>query len=158
MTTLLARSFSRGFRAAAAAAATRPGTYYGSARFASVLVVSDPLSEDGSLPVATQSAVTAAMKWLQVTGDATNDCILLTTGPAGPSSSLEGVTKAVNATTDSKVVETAANAIQQAAEKYSPDVIMGTATKWGSSVIPRAAALLQKSPLSDVLEIIDASK
>uniref|UniRef100_A0A7S3LCZ6 Electron transfer flavoprotein alpha/beta-subunit N-terminal domain-containing protein n=1 Tax=Amphora coffeiformis TaxID=265554 RepID=A0A7S3LCZ6_9STRA len=152
MTMSLARSLSRGFRAAAA---SRPRNH-GSARFASVLVVSDPLVEDGSLPVATQSAVTAALQWLKATGDTTNDCILLTTGPAGPTSSLEGVTQSVNATTDSKVVETAANAIQQAAEKYSPDLIMGTATKWGSSVIPRAAAMLQKSPLSDVVEIIDA--
>ena len=131
---------------------------YGSTRFASVLVVSDPVSEDGSLPVATQSAVTAAVQWLKAAGETTNDCILFTTGSISPTSSLEGVTRMVNAKTDSKVVETTANAIQQAADKYSPDIIMGTATKWGSSVIPRAAALLQRSPVSDVVEIIDASK
>lgn len=123
------------------------------------MVVSDPLSEDGSLPVATQSAVTAALRWLEAAGEATtNECVLLTTGTAPPTTGVRGVTHAVHAMTESKVVETAANAIQQAATKHSPDVIMGTATKWGSSLIPRAAALLHKSPLSDVLDIVDASK
>ena len=69
-----------------------------------------------------------------------------------------GVSRVVHATTTSPVVETAANAIQQAADTYQPNVIMGTATKWGSSVVPRAAALLQVSPLSDVVDIVDTSK
>ena len=128
-------------------------------RMASVLVVSDPLADDGSLPVATQSAVTAALQWLDATGDATKDCILLTAGGATPPTAVpQGVTQHVHATTESKLVETAANAIQQAATDHSPNCIMGTATKWGSSVVPRAAALLQTSPLSDVVDIIDAGK
>ena len=126
------------------------------------MVISDPLSEDGSLPVATQSAVTAALKWINAKGDATNDCILLTTGGNPPAQVPTGVTKAVHATTSAGsnklVVETAANAIQQAATEYAPDCIMGTATKWGSSVVPRAAAMLQTSPISDVVDILDARK
>lgn len=164
MTTLLARSFHpvRARLATTTTTTTSLGRHYGatSKRLASVLVVSDPLSDDGTLPAATQSAVTAALKWLQVKGDdSTKDCILLTTGgDAAPPVVPSGVTQHVHATTTSKVVETAAAAIQQAAAEHKPNCIMGTATKWGSSVVPRAAALLQTSPLSDVIDIVDAGK
>lgn len=140
-----------------------------SPRWASVLVVSDPGSTTTTLPVATQSAVTAALQWLAAKGDAENKCILLTTGGSGEDATTtmalpQGVTHHVHAQTTTTtasemiVVETAANAIQQAAVQYTPDCIMGTATKWGSSVIPRAAALLHDSPLADVVEIVDARK
>ena len=160
MTTLLARSFAKTTSLLAARHPVRTSTTTTTTtRLASVLVVSDPLADDGSLPVATQSAVTAALQWLDKTGDATQDVILLTTGgSAAPTAVPTGVTQHVHATTDSKVVETAANAIQQAAADCSPNCIMGTATKWGSSVVPRAAALLQTSPLSDVVDIVDKGK
>ena len=154
MTSLLARSFQ-----STRSVAPWRRSLVGGHRQASVLVVSDPLGEDGSLPVATQSAVTAALKWLEAKGDATNDCILLTTGgSSAPTQVPQGVSQHLHATTASAnlVVETAASAIQQAAADTSPNCIMGTATKWGSSVVPRAAALLKTSPLSDVIDFVDA--
>jgi electron transfer flavoprotein alpha subunit len=134
------------------------------ARRASVLVVADPLSADGHLSVATQSAVTAATTWLDARDDdAPHHCVLLTTGVTPPTSRAlpAGVTAHTHAvtTTANFVVETAAAAIVQAAtgaSATSPDLVVGAATKWGSSVLPRAAALLQVSPVPDVVAILDA--
>lgn len=162
MTSLLARSLAKKMATARSNLVAAPGS-----RRASVLVVADPLGDDGALPVATQSAVTAALQWLQAKGgdnanndDKDDECILLTTGPSQATAVPAAVTSVLHATTTGKaaVAETAATAVRQAAEKCSPDVIMGTATKWGSSVVPRAAALLQVSPLSDVVGVVDESK
>ena len=155
MSSLLARSFPRGL-----SSTLRHRTAVSSHRWASVLVVSDPLDASGTLPVAAQSAVTAALQWLAAKGDATSECVLLTTGGTTPPAAVPaGVTHTLHATTTQPlVVETAAAAIQQAVADVSPDIIMGTATKWGSSVIPRAAALLTTSPLSDVTQIVDDSE
>ena len=137
-------------------------TTSGARREASVLVVSDPLAPDGSLPVATLSTVTAALQWINKVGDTDNQCILLTTGGQAPSVLPQGVTHAVHATADdenvTRLVEPTANTIQAAAADKAPDMIMGSATKWGSSVMPRAAALLQTSPLSDVVAIESKSE
>jgi electron transfer flavoprotein alpha subunit len=135
------------------------------ARLASVLVVADPLAADGHLSVATQSAVTAATTWLDARDDdAPHHCVLLTMGVTPPSSRAlpAGVTAHTHAvtTTPNYVVETAAAAIVQAASTggstAKPDLVVGAATKWGSSVLPRAAALLQVSPVPDVVAILDA--
>lgn len=151
MTLLLARSLAQ-----TAAKLTTASASTCSRRWASVLVVADPLGDGGALPVATQSAVTAAQQWLQATGDATNECVLLVTGPNPPTAVPSDVTSVYHAQTSSKTVETAATAIQQAADKMGgANMVMGTSTKWGSSVIPRAAALLQTSPISDVIAVVD---
>jgi len=121
-------------------------------RYASTLVLSEPLTEASATPPATQSAVTAA---LQLASD--NNVVLLTVGATPPSQAPTGVSKVVHASTsDHPVPETVAAAIQKAL----PDdctAVVGTSTKFGSTVIPRAAALLNASPVTDITEIVDAS-
>jgi electron transfer flavoprotein alpha subunit len=128
----------------------------GSRRAASVLVVSDPVDEDGTVPVSTQAVVTAALEWCAAKGDAENQCVLLCN--RAPTVLPEGVTHVVPTANDDKVVETAATAVSLATQEHKPNIVMGSATKWGSSVIPRAAALLQVAPLADVISIVDSSK
>ena len=59
---------------------------------------------------------------------------------------------------DDKLAESTANAIQHVAETKDCNIVLGTSTKFGSTVIPRAAALLDVSPITDILEIHDESK
>lgn len=106
-------------------------------RWASTLVISDPLN--GSVtPPSTQSAVTAA----KALG---NDVELLTN--TLPTEIPEGVSKVYYGSFPN--VETMARAI----ESLKPDVVVGTSTKFGSTVIPYAAGLLDASPITDIIAI-----
>ena len=124
-------------------------------RWASVLVVSD--SPTATLLPSTQSAVSAAK---QIgSGD---DVVLLTVGSEGPPTQVpEGVSAIFHYSTKSLALpETWALAIHQVTTTKVEDckAVIGTSTKTGSSVIPRAAALLNVSPISDILEVIDSGK
>lgn len=118
-------------------------------RMASTLVISEPLNADGSTPVGTQSTVTAATKLNN--GNAIH---LLVVGGTSPSKVPEGVSKVVHVPIDDKLSETVANAIFAAAGDDC-NIVVGTASKFGSTVVPRAAALLDASPVTDILEIED---
>jgi len=118
-------------------------------RMASTLVISEPLEEDGSTPAGTQSTVTAATQL-----NNGNDIHLLVVGGASPSKVPEGVSKILHVPIDDKLSETVASAVLEAADENC-SVVVGTASKFGSTVVPRAAALLDVSPVTDILEIED---
>jgi electron transfer flavoprotein alpha subunit len=121
-------------------------------RWASTLVLSDPLTGDAWVPPSTQSAVQAAT--VLAPG---NDILLLIVGDVAPVKSPVGVTKILHAATANShaTAETIATAIQQAAEAADDLThIVGASTKYGSMVIPRAAALLGSSPVTDIVEIL----
>jgi electron transfer flavoprotein alpha subunit len=121
-------------------------------RWASTLVLSEPLTADAWIPPSTQSAVQAAMALAP-----DNDILLLVVGDLPPVKAPTGVSKIVHAKTANShaTPETIAEAIQQAA-KAADDLthIVGASTKYGSTVIPRAAALLGSSPVTDIVEIL----
>ena len=124
-------------------------------RMASTLVISEPLNEDGSTPAGTQSTVTAATKL-----NNGNDIHLLVVGGISPLKVPLGVSKVFHVPIDDKLSETVANAVLESVNKNDDDcnVIVGTASKFGSTVVPRVAALLDVSPVTDILEIEDESK
>lgn len=120
-------------------------------RCASTLVVSEPLV-DGATPPGTQSTVTAAAKLGQ-------SISLLVVGTTPPSKVPAGVTKVYHVVNGDKLSESVALAIQAAVQASGDtSVVMGASSKFGSTVIPRAAALLNASPITDILEIEDESK
>lgn len=116
-------------------------------------MVSDPLLLDGATPPGTQSTVTAAAKLGQPIS-------LLVVGDSPPSKIPDGVTKVYHVANGDRLSESVASAIQAAVDASAGDtsVVMGTSSKFGSTVIPRAAALLNVSPITDILEIQDGSK
>jgi electron transfer flavoprotein alpha subunit len=120
-------------------------------RWASTLVVSEPLLVDGATPPGTQSTVTAANQLGQAVD-------LLVVGDVAPSKVPEGVTNVYHVPIGDRLAETVASAIQSVATSKDCSVVMGTSSKFGSTVIPRAAALLQVSPITDILQIQDESK
>jgi electron transfer flavoprotein alpha subunit len=119
-------------------------------RWASTLVISDPLNEAGETPPGTQSAVNAAGKFGQAVA-------LLVVGASPPKKIPETVTIVYYVGVGDKLSETVASSIQAVAISKDCNIIVGTASKSGSTVIPRAAALLESSPITDILEIQDAS-
>jgi electron transfer flavoprotein alpha subunit len=121
-------------------------------RFASTLVVSEPLLEGAVPPPGTQAAVTAA----QQLGNSSID--LLVVGDQAPSQIPAGVAKVLHANIADNLGESVANAIQSAQEKNSYSHIVGTASKFGSNAIPRAAAILDVAPVTDIIEIVEAGK
>ena len=118
---------------------------------ASTLVISEPLNDDGSTPAGTQSTVTAATQL----GD--NDIHLLVVGDSAPTKVPQGVSKVVHVPIGDKLSETVASAVLEAASDDC-NLVVGTASKFGSTVVPRAAALLDVSPVTDILEIEDESE
>eukprot|EP00522_Entomoneis_paludosa_P018215 CAMPEP_0172448894 /NCGR_PEP_ID=MMETSP1065-20121228/7789_1 /TAXON_ID=265537 /ORGANISM="Amphiprora paludosa, Strain CCMP125" /LENGTH=350 /DNA_ID=CAMNT_0013200485 /DNA_START=219 /DNA_END=1271 /DNA_ORIENTATION=+ len=133
--------------------ATRWTSSAAASRWASILVVSE--SSTPELLPATQSAVTAAQQF-----GSDHDIVLVTAGSQGPPTQIpQGVSSVHHCTVTSNVVtpETWALAIQQATEAATDAMaVIGTSSKTGSSVLPRAAALLNVSPISDVLQVVDA--
>lgn len=121
-------------------------------RMASTLVISEPLNADGSTPAGTQSTVTAATRL----GD--NAIHLLVVGDSPPTKIPQGVSKVLHVPIGDKLSETVANAVLEAASNDDCNLVVGTASKFGSTVVPRAAALLDVSPVTDILEIQDESE
>ncbi|KAL3935201.1 MAG: hypothetical protein SGBAC_009232 [Bacillariaceae sp.] len=119
-----------------------------SSRWASTLVLSEPLLQGGVTPAQTQSTVTAAQSFGQ-------DIELLVVGTEAPTEIPEGITKIHHVPLDDQLAESVASAIETVATTNDCSVVLGTSTKFGSTVIPRAAALLDVSPITDILEIQD---
>lgn len=126
----------------------RRGLAATTSRMASTLVISEPLDADGSTPAGTQSTVTAAAQL----GD--NEIHLLVVGDSAPSKIPQGVSKVLHVPIGDKLSETVASAVLEAAGDDC-NLVVGTASKFGSTVVPRAAALLDVSPVTDILEIQD---
>jgi len=120
------------------------------ARFASTLVVSEPLTDAAETPAGTRSAVTAAAKLGQ------DPVHLLVVSESAPSKVPAGVSKVYHVPIGDRLAETVASAIQTVVPISDASVVLGTASKFGSTVIPRAAALLNVSPITDIMEIHDA--
>ncbi|CAJ1951670.1 unnamed protein product [Cylindrotheca closterium] len=118
--------------------------------WASTLVLSEPLNESIT-PAQTQSTVTAARSFGQ-------DIELLVVGNDAPTEIPEGVTKVYHVALGDRLAESVALAIESVATANDCSVVLGASTKFGSTVIPRAAALLDVSPITDILEIQDESE
>lgn len=115
-------------------------------RLASTLVVSDPLLEGGVAPPATLSAWTAAQKL------GSDDIALLVVGDTPPTK-LPPTNKVIFAKTPSNpTAETIAAAVKEATTEETK-VVLGTSSKFGATVMPRAAALLDASPITDIVSI-----
>ena len=129
---------------------------------ASTLVISEPLGADGITPAGTQSTVTAATKLSSSSsggggGGDTTTINLLVVGSIVPTKIPMGISKVFHVPIDDKLSETVANSIIEIIDD-DYNVVIGTASKFGSTVIPRTAALLDVSPITDILEIQDDSK
>jgi electron transfer flavoprotein alpha subunit len=129
------------------------GVGCGGRRWASTLVVSEPLLEDGSTPPATLSTATAA---LQLGNGNTVDLLVL--GETPPNKIPAGMNKVYHVPLSHRLSETVANAIETIVKTKGCNVVVGTSSKFGNTVIPRAAALLDVSPVTDILEIESSSK
>ncbi len=113
----------------------------------SILVIAE--HDNASLNAATLSAVTAAR---EIGGDidilvAGSDC----SGAAEAAAKVEGVRKVLkadNAAYDHNLAENVAPLIAEIGEGYSH--IMATATTTGKNVMPRAAALMDMQPISEI--------
>jgi len=116
---------------------------------ASTLVLSEPLDIDGKTPAGTQSTVTAATKL-----NNGNDINLLVVGGIVPTKIPSGIKTIFHVPIDDKLSETVANAIVDIVGDDC-NIVIGTASKFGSTVLPRAASLLDVSPVTDILEILD---
>jgi len=122
-------------------------------RYASTLVVSEPLLPDGSISPSTQSTVTAAHQLSSSEG-----ITLLVCGESIPSQIPNGITDILYVSGGDnaiKLSETIASAIEVAASTKNFDYILATASKFGSTVAPRAASLLSLSPITDVIEVVN---
>jgi hypothetical protein len=128
-------------------------------RDASTLIVADPMdAASSSWSPATQAAVTAAHQW-----HPDHRLIVLVAAPTLPSSIPRGVSHVVHVTTDHLIAEPVARAIANTVQQASSGAdaichVVGASTKWGATVVPRAAALLQTSPVTDVATIVDERK
>ena len=131
--------------------ARRTLTSVSSKCWASTLVISEPLVDGNATPPGTQSAVTAASQLGQAVD-------LLVIGDSAPSKIPEGVSKVYHVAIGDQLSESAANAIQVVASSKDCNKVVGTSSKWGSTVIPRAAALLDASPITDILQIESEGK
>jgi len=118
-------------------------------RFGSTLVLSDPLTPEGETPPATQSAVTAAQKL------GADSIELLVVSETAPTKVPAGVSKVYHAAATRALAETIASTLQSTSSKNSYDFVVGTSSKFGSTVIPRAAALLGVSPVTDIVDILE---
>jgi len=125
-------------------------------RFASTLVLSDPLTADGETPAATLSAVTAATQL----NDSSEPIELLVVGTVAPTKIPAGISKVYHAKTSQQdtTAETIASTLHSTVTAGSYDYVVGTSTKFGATVIPRAAALLGASPITDIIQVISAGE
>lgn len=123
------------------------------ARLASTLVISDPLTASSDAPSATQSAVTAAKSW-------PHDVVLVTVGDKPPLKTPQGISRCIHVPTKPHPVpETVAAAVKAAVESIvDTEVIVGASTKFGSTVIPIVGGILGRSPVTDIVSIVDTSK
>ena len=122
--------------------------------WASTLLLSEPLV-GSAVPASTCAAVTAAHQ-LDAADDNTVD-LLLVGGSQAPTQIPAGVQKVVHVqTNDRPTAETVATALAEAATSNDYTHVMGTSTKFGATVMPRAAALLGVSPVTDIVQILSS--
>lgn len=129
-------------------------------RFASTLVIADT-DKSGKVTASTLSTLTAASKIgntvnILVTGSAASVAVA-----AKEIAGLKGVSKVLVVENDvlaNKVAEDIALTIVNVVKGNNDYThVLSSATNYGKNFMPRAAAILDVSPVSDVIEIIDAS-
>ncbi|GAX26175.1 electron transfer flavoprotein alpha subunit [Fistulifera solaris] len=114
--------------------------------WASTLIVADP---GPSAPAC--AAVTAAK---QLNADDTIDLVFV--GTQAPQEVPSGVNSVFfYKSAETPTAETVAACVADAASGY--DRIIGTSTKFGATVLPRLAALVNASPVTDITSVIDSS-
>ena len=118
-----------------------------SSRLASTLIIAEP-TDDNTLAPATLSTITAAQKLH-------DGPIALLTHASTPSAVPAGVSTVITTNVKSILAESVSEAIQSAHTQHSFTHILAPATKFGANVLPRAAALIEASPITDVIEVVD---
>jgi electron transfer flavoprotein alpha subunit len=127
-------------------------------RWATTFVLSEPLANN-AIPPATLAAVTAAQQLSPdnsitlLIGAASADAPTPTTIPQGVQSVqrlVPNTTTAADALTPEVLADMVVQTIKQ---QTDTSLLVGTSTKFGSTVVPRIAALLQTSPVTDVVAI-----
>ena len=126
-----------------------------SARLASTLVVAEP-STSGEITPGTLSAITAAEKLHD--GPITLLSFDLSSSDLDTSalpSSVKCVLQAKGGGDSLRLAETVSDTIVKAVkEEGDLTHIVGPASKFGSNVIPRVAAMLDVSPITDIIEVL----
>ena len=135
-------------------------------RYASTLVISEPLqSNDGILqvPPPTLAAITAAQKLhngsvslLLLSSSSENNVLTLSSVP-------KGLRTILLSNQPKYLPESVANIVSWVLQHKKNDDqeythVVATASKFGSSFLPRAGALLDVSPVMDVIEILEEGR
>lgn len=124
----------------------------GTHRFASTstLIIAEPTAPSSTtLAPATLSSITAALKLHS------GPITLLNSNPSLDTTQLPpSISTVLNHTKDNTLAETISSLIVQAQKSKSFTHIIAPATKFGSNVIPRAAAMMDVSPVLDVIDIL----
>jgi len=121
-------------------------------RFASTLVIAEP-SPDDKLAPSTLATITAAKKLHDgpITILSTNS---ISSDRIDPSSLPSSIKSIIFPTIKTALAETIADTVKKAQELNSYTHIVAPATKFGSNVLPRTAAVLEASPISDVIDVL----
>lgn len=120
-----------------------------SIRKATTLVIAEPTS-DSYLSASTLSTISAAQHF-------SGPITLLTNKAIDKASIPSSVTNIIKTDLKDSLAESVSEAVKMAQEeadggRYSH--ILAPATKFGSNVLPRVAAVLKSSPISDIIQII----
>jgi electron transfer flavoprotein alpha subunit len=119
-----------------------------SCRLASTMVVSDPLVNNYETPAGTLAAVSAAQKLHD------GPISLLVVSEEAPTKIPAGISHVLHVPCNDKLSETVASAIWKSQQDKNFTHIVMSSSKFGSTVVPRAGALLNVAPVTDVLEIV----
>jgi len=123
-------------------------TLTSSIRSASTLIIVEP-TNDTFLAPATLSAITAARQL-----DNSGPITLLSTTSIDPANVPSAVSSIIITNQSDSLAETISASVKKAHEANSYSHIIAPATKFGSNVLPRAAALLNASPITDIIDIL----
>lgn len=129
-------------------------------RWASTLVIAESGEAPGSVSPSTLSTITCATKIgnpveVLVTGHGAN-----VDGVAKAASSIDGVSKVLVVQSESlknSVAEDLAKTVVAVVKKGGYSHVLAPSSNNGKNFLPRAAALMDSSPLTDVTGVVDAS-
>jgi electron transfer flavoprotein alpha subunit len=121
-----------------------------SSRSASTLIIAEPTpASSTSLAPATLSSITAAQKLHS------GPITILNTNPSLDTSSLpSSVSCILNSEVNDNLAETISTLVQKAQSTKQFTHIVAPATKFGGNVLPRAAAMIDSSPITDVIDVL----
>jgi electron transfer flavoprotein alpha subunit len=119
-----------------------------SIRCASTLIIAEPASDASALAPSTLAAISAAQKLHS------GPITLMLNTSIDPSVVPSSISTILNTNQSDSLAETIAAAVKKAQETYSFSHIVAPATKFGSNVLPRAAAALNCSPITDIIDIL----